>query len=117
MHLILLNLTAESVACHLSGINNSQKLILGGKTRTNTGLPRSCTEVALSRPDLSNFYPKESEEWSIPLGRVRACLRVPLTLNALWKTVSVPDECPWRIYLSRVSGMACFPTLYNTTFL
>lgn len=106
MHLTLLNLTTESVVYRLSGINNFkvQELTLSAKTRTSIELPKG-TQVALSRGGTStNFYHNESKECPIRTGG--ALLHVPLPFSARWKAVSVPDECPWLIYLSR--ARLCF---------
>ena len=29
-------------------------------------------------------------------------VRMPMSLGALWKTIKVPEDCPWRIYRSKV---------------
>ena len=105
MQLTILNLTAESVVYRIFGEKDFQvqKSILGAKTMT---LPKGGAQVALSRSDSNsdNFRHDGSKE-GLTHAPGRAFIRVPLALSTRWKTISVPDESPWQVYLSRVSRL------------
>ncbi|KAF8232285.1 PLC-like phosphodiesterase [Tricholoma matsutake] len=98
MHWTLKNLTQEGVVCRPLGNDfHFQGLTLGANARTSIDLPKG-VQVALSPLELHHY---ESKEWSIkPEG---ISLHVSLALTSRWRAVSVPDECPWRIYLRRVT--------------
>ena|ERR1700733_13018150 len=99
MRLTLLNLTTDSILYR--PINDARQLTLGAESTTTAELPIG-SQIALFRSQ--SVLHKESNEWSIPTGG--AVLRLPLVTSARLKSLSVPDEYPWRIYISRVSSSA-----------
>jgi hypothetical protein len=101
--LTLVNLTTESIVYHSSLNGNFDlpitELSLGVKTRTRIRLPKG------AQVELSRSLPKSDIDWSkeCTIHSAVTSLRIPLALSTLCKVISVPDRCPWQIYLSRVS--------------
>lgn len=61
----------------------------------NFGLPITLTPQTVMEKSSS-----VDEKWSVsPNG---FSIRMPMALGALWKAVAVPDNCPWRVYRSKV---------------
>ncbi len=61
------------------------------------------TPLTLSPQPISEKVTSLDDKWSIsPNG---FDIRLPMRLTAMWKVVKVSEDCPWRIYRSKVGLM------------
>jgi 1-phosphatidylinositol phosphodiesterase len=108
MKLTLLNLTTESLSCRpltyyskpVKG-QESELLVVEPSCTTTTTLPQCCTRLTVLPLASNASLETAAKEWTIhPEGLL---IRVSLWLGASWHVIAVPDWCPWRMYLTRVS--------------
>lgn len=103
MRLTFVNQTEDPLELQLPSRNGTKcdTLIALARTSVTTSLS-GLTKGTLNLQACHSSHGEKSEANGAQLGG-NLSASIPLTMGAKWKTVRVQEECPWRIYRSRVS--------------
>lgn len=110
-HLTIVNHSSEIVLCRVGQSNAKGALLIDDHRRElNVILPSVAMTVdmktfgvplTLTPQTVTEKSTSVDEKWSISPNAFE--IRMPMSLGALCKVVEVPEDCPWRIYRSKVN--------------
>ncbi|KAF8061642.1 hypothetical protein FPV67DRAFT_289811 [Lyophyllum atratum] len=104
MLLTLLNFTDENISCRCVSKRSSvaqPEILLAPSTPRTIDCTKPGELELLPRSATGRTPDGGSKEWLVK--PEESSIRISLALGALWRVVHVPDGCPWRIYLSKIT--------------
>ncbi|KAK7037457.1 hypothetical protein VNI00_010949 [Paramarasmius palmivorus] len=96
MQLTFLNLTSNDISCSWQASSTEHTLVALPATPTTTQVKKRPRYFTFSRP-LSKEY---EAEWKIE--PASTLTQISLSLSASWQVVSVPDDCPYWMYSTKI---------------